>query len=52
MFGIALSFGTSAPLLIEPESALAAEGGPVVAVLPTAGSKAELAQPGNGNQSS
>ena len=51
MLGIALSFGTSAPLLIEPESALAAEG-PVVAVLPTAGSKAELAQPGNGNQSS
>ena len=44
MLGIALSFGTSAPLLFEPESALAAEG-PVVAVLPAAGSKAEVAQP-------
>jgi murein DD-endopeptidase MepM/ murein hydrolase activator NlpD len=51
MLGIALSFGTSAPLLVEPESALAAEG-PVVAVLPTAGSKAELAQPVIVNQSS
>jgi murein DD-endopeptidase MepM/ murein hydrolase activator NlpD len=44
MLGIALSFGTSAPVLFESESALAAEG-PVVAVLPTAGSKAEIAQP-------
>lgn len=44
MLGIALSFGTSAPLLLEPESALAVEG-PVVAVLPTAGSQAEMTQP-------
>jgi LysM repeat protein len=41
--GIALSFGTSAPLLFEPESALAGEG-PVVSVLPSSGSKAEVAQ--------
>jgi murein DD-endopeptidase MepM/ murein hydrolase activator NlpD len=44
MLGIALSFGTSAPLLLEPESALAAEGS-VVAVLPAAGSTAEFSRP-------
>lgn len=44
MLGIALSFGTSAPLLIEPESALAAEG-PVVAVLPAAGSATDFVRP-------
>jgi murein DD-endopeptidase MepM/ murein hydrolase activator NlpD len=44
MLGVALSFGTSVSLLFEPESALAAEG-PVVAVLPAAGNKAEPARP-------
>ena len=44
MLGIAFSFGTSAPLLVEPESALAAEGS-VVAVLPAAGDEADVVQP-------
>ena len=44
MLGIAFSFGTSAPMLFEPESALAAEGS-VVAVLPAAGDQAGVVRP-------
>ncbi len=43
VLGIALSFGTSAPLLFEPESALAVEG-PIVAVVPAAEDKADVPQ--------
>lgn len=44
MLGIALSFGTSAPLLLEPESALAAEGSGVT-VLPAAENEVEAVRP-------
>ncbi|MGF1568648.1 MAG: peptidoglycan DD-metalloendopeptidase family protein [Nodosilinea sp.] len=44
MLGIALSFGATAPLLTEPELALAAEG-PMVAVLPSQGDRGEPGVP-------